>query len=80
MDAVCTLPCKSLLLHVSCCKVPGCVPACMSRCSFVTLPNTMRAKKKTIESTTPEALSVDVSPQLVTVQVRLAVGIMSGVA
>lgn len=36
---------------------------------FVTLPNTMKAKKKTIESVTPEALGVDITPQLVTVRV-----------
>eukprot|EP00798_Chlamydomonas_sp_ICE-L_P013174 gene13174-30660_t len=31
---------------------------------FVTLPNVMKAKKKAIESLTPEALGVSVSPQL----------------
>eukprot|EP00197_Chlamydomonas_leiostraca_P011991 CAMPEP_0202861310 /NCGR_PEP_ID=MMETSP1391-20130828/2754_1 /ASSEMBLY_ACC=CAM_ASM_000867 /TAXON_ID=1034604 /ORGANISM="Chlamydomonas leiostraca, Strain SAG 11-49" /LENGTH=252 /DNA_ID=CAMNT_0049540679 /DNA_START=220 /DNA_END=978 /DNA_ORIENTATION=+ len=36
---------------------------------FVTLPNTMKAKKKPIESVTPEALGVDVTPQLVTLSV-----------
>ena len=36
---------------------------------YATLPNIMRAKKKIIEQTTPEALGVDISPRLVTLQV-----------
>ncbi len=31
---------------------------------FITLPNIMRAKKKPLDTTTPEELSVDVSPRL----------------
>lgn len=45
---------------------------------FVTLPNTMRAKKKPIEQITPEALGVDVTPQLVTVQVTWRKGWLLG--
>jgi electron transfer flavoprotein beta subunit len=37
---------------------------------YVTLPNIMKAKKKTIEQTTPEALGVDVAPRLVTLKVE----------
>ncbi len=36
---------------------------------YASLPNIMKAKKKTIDQTTPEALGVDVSPHLVTMQV-----------
>jgi electron transfer flavoprotein beta subunit len=36
---------------------------------YATLPNIMRAKKKIIEQTTPEALGVDISPRLVTLAV-----------
>jgi electron transfer flavoprotein beta subunit len=36
---------------------------------YVTLPNIMKAKKKTLEALKPEALGVDVSPRLTTVKV-----------
>jgi len=36
---------------------------------YVTLPNIMKAKKKTLENLKPEALGVDVSPRLTTVKV-----------
>src|SRR5688572_10015728 len=36
---------------------------------YVTLPNIMKAKKKTLETLKPEALGVDVSPRLSTVKV-----------
>ena len=36
---------------------------------YATLPNIMKAKKKPIEQTIPEALSVDVTPRLTTLQV-----------
>jgi electron transfer flavoprotein beta subunit len=36
---------------------------------YVTLPNIMKAKKKTLETLKPEALGVDVSPRLTTVKV-----------
>jgi len=36
---------------------------------YVTLPNIMKAKKKTLENLKPEALGVDVSPRLSTVKV-----------
>ena len=36
---------------------------------YVTLPNIMKAKKKSIESLTPEALGVDVAPRLETLEV-----------
>lgn len=36
---------------------------------FITLPNIMRAKKKPLDTTTPEELSVDVSPRLRTLKV-----------
>ena len=36
---------------------------------YVTLPNIMKAKKKPLESFTPEALSVDVAPRLKTLKV-----------
>jgi electron transfer flavoprotein beta subunit len=37
---------------------------------YASLPNIMKAKKKPIEQTTPEALSVDVTPRLVTLKVE----------
>ncbi|ODP31568.1 electron transfer flavoprotein subunit beta/FixA family protein [Pandoraea sp. ISTKB] len=36
---------------------------------YVTLPNLMKAKKKPLTSTTPEALGVDVQPRLITLKV-----------
>src|SRR6187397_1738816 len=36
---------------------------------YVTLPNIMKAKKKTLETLKPEALAVDVSPRLTTIKV-----------
>ena len=36
---------------------------------YATLPNIMKAKKKPIEQTTPQALGVDISPRLVTLEV-----------
>jgi len=36
---------------------------------YVTLPNIMKAKKKTLEVLKPEALGVDVTPRLATVKV-----------
>ncbi len=36
---------------------------------YVTLPNIMKAKKKTMETLTPEALGVDVTPRLTTLKV-----------
>jgi electron transfer flavoprotein beta subunit len=36
---------------------------------YASLPNIMKAKKKTIEQTTPEAFGVDISPHLTTLQV-----------
>ena len=36
---------------------------------YATLPNIMKAKKKPLESTTPEALGVDVTPRLSTLKV-----------
>jgi len=36
---------------------------------YVTLPNIMKAKKKPLETVTPEALGVDVAPRLKTLQV-----------
>jgi electron transfer flavoprotein beta subunit len=36
---------------------------------YVTLPNIMKAKKKTLETLKPEALGVDVSPRLTTLKV-----------
>jgi electron transfer flavoprotein beta subunit len=36
---------------------------------YASLPNIMKAKKKTIEQTTPEALAVDIAPHLTTLQV-----------
>ena len=36
---------------------------------YVTLPNIMKAKKKPLETITPEALGVDVAPRLATVRV-----------
>ena len=37
---------------------------------YVTLPNIMKAKKKTLDVVTPEALGVDLSPRLTTVRVE----------
>jgi electron transfer flavoprotein beta subunit len=37
---------------------------------YVTLPNIMKAKKKPLETTTPEALGVDVAPRLKTLKVQ----------
>jgi electron transfer flavoprotein beta subunit len=37
---------------------------------FATLPNIMKAKKKPIDTLTPEALGVDVTPRLVTLKVE----------
>jgi electron transfer flavoprotein beta subunit len=37
---------------------------------YVTLPNIMKAKKKTLEVLTPEALGVDLTPRLTTVRVE----------
>ena len=36
---------------------------------YATLPNIMKAKKKALETTTPEALGVDVAPRLATLKV-----------
>jgi len=36
---------------------------------YVTLPNIMKAKKKTLETLKPDALGVDVSPRLTTLKV-----------
>src|SRR5881296_1460812 len=36
---------------------------------YVTLPNIMKAKKKTLETLKPETLAVDVSPRLITLKV-----------
>ena len=36
---------------------------------YATLPNIMRAKKKPLETLTPEALGVDVTPRLTTLKV-----------
>jgi len=36
---------------------------------YATLPNIMKAKKKPLETTTPEALAVDVAPRLTTLKV-----------
>jgi electron transfer flavoprotein beta subunit len=37
---------------------------------FATLPNIMKAKKKPIDTLTPEALGVDVTPRLATLKVE----------
>jgi electron transfer flavoprotein beta subunit len=37
---------------------------------YVTLPNIMKAKKKTLEVVTPEALGVDLTPRLTTIKVE----------
>jgi electron transfer flavoprotein beta subunit len=37
---------------------------------YVTLPNIMKAKKKPLETTTPDALGVDVAPRLKTLKVQ----------
>ena len=36
---------------------------------YATLPNIMKAKKKPLETTTPDALGVDVTPRLTTLKV-----------
>jgi electron transfer flavoprotein beta subunit len=36
---------------------------------YVTLPNIMKAKKKPLETVTPEALGVDMTPRLTTLKV-----------
>jgi len=36
---------------------------------YVTLPNIMKAKKKTLEALKPDALGVDISPRLATLKV-----------
>src|SRR5437899_422089 len=37
---------------------------------YVTLPNIMKAKKKTVDTTAPDTLGVDVAPRLVTLKVE----------
>jgi electron transfer flavoprotein beta subunit len=37
---------------------------------YASLPNIMKAKKKTIEQTTPDALDVNIAPRLTTIEVR----------
>jgi electron transfer flavoprotein beta subunit len=37
---------------------------------YVTLPNIMKAKKKTLDVVTPEALGVDLTPRLTTIRVE----------
>ncbi len=37
---------------------------------YASLPNIMKAKKKTIEQTTPDSLGVDIRPRLVTIEVN----------
>lgn len=37
---------------------------------YATLPNIMKAKKKTITAISPQELDVDISPRLITLQVR----------
>ena len=37
---------------------------------YASLPNIMKAKKKTIDTTTPDGLSVDITPRLVTLKVE----------
>jgi electron transfer flavoprotein beta subunit len=46
---------------------------------YVTLPNIMKAKKKPLETTTPEALGVDVTPRLKTLKVVEPAGRAAGV-
>jgi electron transfer flavoprotein beta subunit len=46
---------------------------------YVTLPNIMKAKKKPLETLTPEALGVDVAPRLKTLKVVEPVGRKAGV-
>jgi len=36
---------------------------------YATLPNIMKAKKKPLETTTPDALGVDIAPRLTTLKV-----------
>src|SRR5258707_9663313 len=40
------------------------------RSRYVTLPNIMKAKKKPLETLTPDALGVDVAPRLKTLKVQ----------
>ena len=42
----------------------------MNEPRYATLPNIMKAKKKPMETITPAALSVDVTPRLVTLKVE----------
>jgi electron transfer flavoprotein beta subunit len=37
---------------------------------YVTLPNIMKAKKKTIDTITPDSLGVDIAPRLKTIKVE----------
>ena len=37
---------------------------------FVSLPNALKAKKKVVETSTPESLGVDITPQIRTVEVN----------
>ena len=46
---------------------------------YVTLPNIMKAKKKTLDTLTPEALGVDVAPRLKTLKVAEPAGRKAGV-
>ncbi|MGH8739405.1 MAG: electron transfer flavoprotein subunit beta/FixA family protein [Burkholderiales bacterium] len=46
---------------------------------YVTLPNIMKAKKKTLENLKPEALGVDVAPRLITLKVAEPAKRKSGV-
>ena len=46
---------------------------------YVTLPNIMKAKKKTLEVLKPEALGVDVAPRLKTLKVTEPAGRKAGV-
>jgi electron transfer flavoprotein beta subunit len=46
---------------------------------YVTLPNIMKAKKKPLETLTPEALGVDVAPRLKTLKVVEPAGRKAGV-
>jgi electron transfer flavoprotein beta subunit len=52
-------------------KLPGVVTTDLrlNEPRYVTLPNIMKAKKKTLETLKPDALGVDVSPRLTTVKV-----------
>ena len=52
-------------------KLPGIVTTDLrlNEPRYATLPNIMKAKKKPLETTTPEALGVDVAPRLRTLKV-----------